>query len=413
MKTLIGIDWSQRHHDVRVHNEAGACMAKLQIAHSLAGFQQLEEKISQFNNQPEHCLVAIETADNLLVDFLWSRQYRLYVLAPSVVKGNRSRQRASAARDDDSDAALLSEILRTDRHCLIPWQPDGELVSQMRLLLSFIDDLTASITQYNNRLRANLQRYYPQALYAFPQLGTPLALHFLITYPTPEAAACLTYAEFDAFCHQRADRRLDYRPRRFTRLQRPSPTAISSLLPAFQKQTPWLAQMMLSLVQQKQTALRQVQKLFAQHPDQAIFSSLPGAGKLLGPKLLVMFGDHRQQLPSPSVIQALAGTCPVTIKSGQSRSVRFRRACNRTYRATAQQFARASVKRSPWALAYFENARARGMTKSHAYRCLANRWLKIIWTLWQRRQPYDETYHLRQIQKHRRSLSGSRELAMA
>lgn len=413
MKTLIGIDWSQKHHDVRIHNEAGACLAKLQIAHSLAGFQQLEQKIKQFNSEPNNCLVAIETADNLLVDFLWSRQYRLYVLAPSVVKGNRSRQRASAARDDDSDAALLTEILRTDRHLLIPWQPDGELVSHLRLLLSFMDDLTASITQYSNRLRANLLRYYPQALNAFSRIGTPLALHYLIAQPTPEAAAKLTYAEFDAFCQQHGDRRLDYRPRRFARLQQPPPPVATQLLPAFQKQTPWLAQTLLSLVQQKQTALRHAANLFAQHPDQDIFASLPGAGKLLGPKLLVMFGDRRRRLPLPEVIQQLAGTCPVTIKSGQYRSVRFRRACNRVYRATAQQFARASIKQSPWALVYFENACARGMSNSHAYRCLANRWLKIIWTLWQRRQPYDETYHLRQIQKHRRADAGSKELTAA
>ncbi|HID52192.1 MAG TPA: hypothetical protein EYP41_09160, partial [Anaerolineae bacterium] len=209
MKILIGIDWSQKHHDVRIHNEAGACLAKLQIPHSLAGFQQLEQQVQQFNPEPTHCLVAIETADNLLVDFLWSRQYCLYVLAPSVVKGNRSRQRASIARTDDSDAALLADILRTDRHTLIPWQPDGELVSQMRLLLSFIDDLTTSITQYSNRLHASLLRYYPQTLAAFKQIGTPLALHFLIAYPTPEAAVNLTYPEFDAFCQQHGDRRRD------------------------------------------------------------------------------------------------------------------------------------------------------------------------------------------------------------
>ena len=412
MKILIGIDWSQKHHDVRIHNQAGACLLKLQIPHSLAGFQQLEQTIKQFNPEPACCLVAIETADNLLVDFLWSRQYPLYVLAPSVVKGNRSRQRASTARTDDSDAALLADILRTDRHTLIPWQPDGALVSQMRLLLSFIDDLTTSITQYSNRLRASLLRYYPQALAAFKQIGTPLALHFLSAYPTPEAAANLTYTEFDTFCQQHGDRRRDCRPRRFAHLQRPSPSVDSRLLPAFRQQTSWLAQMLLNLIQQKQTALCQVQKLFGQHPDHDIFASLPGTGKLLGPKLLVMFGDHRQRLPLPEVIQGLAGTCPVTIKSGQFRSVRFRRACNRTYRMTAQQFARASIKKSPWALAYFENARARGMTKSHAYRCLANRWLKIIWTLWQRQQLYDETYHLRQIQKHRRSPTGSRPWAM-
>jgi len=42
------------------------------------------------------------------------------------------------------------------------------------------------------------------------------------------------------------------------------------------------------------------------------------------------------------------------------------------------------------------------VTKSHAYRCLANRWLGIIWKLWQSRELYDEAYHLQQIQRHRR-----------
>jgi len=45
---------------------------------------------------------------------------------------------------------------------------------------------------------------------------------------------------------------------------------------------------------------------------------------------------------------------------------------------------------------------ARGHSKSHAYRCLANRWLGIIWKLWQSRERYDETYHLQQIRRHRR-----------
>jgi hypothetical protein len=45
---------------------------------------------------------------------------------------------------------------------------------------------------------------------------------------------------------------------------------------------------------------------------------------------------------------------------------------------------------------------ARGHSKSHAYRCLANRWLGIIWKLWQSRELYDETYHLQQIRRHRR-----------
>jgi transposase len=404
MKTLIGIDWSQAHHDVRIHNEHGACLARFRIPHTEAGFQDLKKRISQFNPKPEACLVAIETAVNLLVDFLWSCHYRLYVIAPSYVNSSRGRQRTSGARDDDSDAALLTDILRTDRRALIPWQPDGAQVQQMRQLLSFIDDLTASIVQYGNRLRTMLQRYYPQPLSAFSGVDVPLCLHFLIAYPTPTAAATLTFSHFQSFCRQHGDRRRDHQARRFAKLQQPAPIADAALLAIYQTQMPWLAQQLLHFVQQKKEAITHLQQLFTDHEDHHIFASLPGTGDLLAPKLLVIFGDHRRRLPTAAMIQGLAGTCPVTIRSGKYRSVRFRRACNRSFRHTAQQFARASISQSPWAAAYYLQARERGLSESHAFRCLANRWLKIIWTLWQRRLTYDETYHLQQVHTHRRSL---------
>ena len=63
--------------------------------------------------------------------------------------------------DDDRDALVLAEILRTDLGRLIPGQPDGPLVRQMRTLLSWVDQLTKSIVRHRNRLRANLLRFYP------------------------------------------------------------------------------------------------------------------------------------------------------------------------------------------------------------------------------------------------------------
>jgi hypothetical protein len=35
-------------------------------------------------------------------------------------------------------------------------------------------------------------------------------------------------------------------------------------------------------------------------------------------------------------------------------------------------------------------------SESHAYRCLANRWLAVAWKLWQSHTPYDDDFHLRQ-----------------
>jgi transposase len=142
--------------------------------------------------------------------------------------------------------------------------------------------------------------------------------------------------------------------------------------------------------------LRELRSLLARHPDAAVFSSLPGAEDLLAPSLLAKFRDDRGRFSSPASVQALAGTCPVTKSSGKRRTVSFRYACDREFRQIAVQRARCSLHQSPWANAYFENARPHCRTQSHAFRCLANRWLAIAWRLWQTGEPYDEGRHLRQ-----------------
>jgi transposase len=402
MFILVGIDWSQDHHNVRIINEDAASLLRFQIPQSPAGFAKLEEHINSFNLPPAHCLVALETAHHLLIDFLWSRRYLVYVIPPSVLSSSRSRYTSSGAHDDDRDAFVLADLLRTDRHRFAPWKPDGLLVTQMRAKLSLVDCLTHSITRFSNRLHAVLQRYYPQAVGVFSDLQTQIALRFLIAYPSPQAAQSLTLALFAEFCRDQGYSHPELIPERYARLRLPTPTPDPTIVLALQDETVFLAQLLLTLVQQKNLEIRHIQRLFAAHPDAPIFDSLPGAGDLLAPKLLVMFGDHRDRFPAPQSIRCLAGTCPVTDQSGKRKRVYFRKACNKGHRNTAQQFAKESTRLSDWAVSYFAEARARRLSKSEAYRCLANRWLGILWKLWQSRQPYDETYHLQQILRHRR-----------
>ena len=112
--------------------------------------------------------------------------------------------------------------------------------------------------------------------------------------------------------------------------------------------------------------------------------------------MLAKFGDDRDRFPTPVDVQALAGTCPVTERSGKRKLVLFRHGCDKEFRRIAQQFARASVPQSGWAAAYWHESRPNCHSDSHAYRILANRWLAIIWKVWQDRKPYDEAYHLQQ-----------------
>ena len=49
MSIYIGIDWSEKHHNVCILNEAGARLNRFQVPHTLAGFQRLAQQLAQVN----------------------------------------------------------------------------------------------------------------------------------------------------------------------------------------------------------------------------------------------------------------------------------------------------------------------------------------------------------------------------
>jgi transposase len=396
MSVYMGIDWSVKKHDFAILNDAGAVIAQAVIPHQKSGFRQLDETREALAVPAAECLVGMETAHNVLIDYLWGQGYsQVYVVPPTVVKSSRGRYGSSGAKSDQMDAQLLADILRTDQARLQPWRPDSLLTRQIRAQVSLVGYLTKSIRRTAERLRANLLRYYPGALELFGGLEAQVTLAFLLEYNTPQAMADVSYDEFLAFMQGRRYPRRAM-PRQYARMQRSYPEASAETVAVYADETTYLAQQLLELVRRKRALKREMDKQFRQHPDAPIFASLPGAGELLAPSLLAKFGDDRERFRTASSVQALAGTCPVTDQSGKKRVVKFRHSCDKAFRQIAQQWARSSLRRSAWAPVYWEQVRARVSHDNDAYRRLANRWLAIAWKLWQTRQLYDEGYHLRQ-----------------
>ena len=397
MQVYIGIDWSENKHDVVFMNADGGAITQVTIEHSLEGFGQIEQLRRQLGATPDECLVGMETAHNLLIDYLWQQGYsQVFVILPRVTKSSRGRYSSSGARTDQGDARLLADLLRTDRARLQPWKPDSLLLRRMAAQVSLLQFQTGNLVRTHNRLRSTLLRYYPAAAYLFSKLCLPISLEFIRAYPTPAAAQALTLQAFGEFARQHRYPQPARLPARYARLQRPWPQANPDTVGIYQAEAQFLAGLLLHLLRSKQTTLQDLQSLFGQHPDAPIFASLPGAGELLAPALLVKFGEDRQRFPTPQSLQALAGTCPVTQSSGKRKSVHFRLACDRHFRTIAQQWAMASLDKSGWANEYFHSVLPHCRSNSHAYRCLANRWLAIAWKLWQTHGTYDETYHLKQ-----------------
>jgi transposase len=395
MPIYIGIDWSQKKHDVAFVNEKGGIIETFVIEHSVAGFAQLEAKREQLQVQAGECIVGMETAHSLLIDHLWLHGYEtIYVLPPGVINANRGRTRQSGARNDRYDSLVVAETLRTDRHKFTCWHPGSSTLQQLRVMVGQGFFWTQESLRLANRLQTLLGRYYPVALAVFPSWPTRLSCDFILAYPTAEAASALTWPQFEAFAKAHHYPRPKQLPAAFQRLQQSYPPVRPALVVSYAQEARTLASLLRTSLEIKAENLKQLHKLFETHPDAHIFASLPGVGAWLAPALLVKVGEDRQRFPTAASLQALAGTCPVTSQSGTRASVYFRRSCDHQFRQIAQQWARAAVKDSDWANSYYQDVLTRSGKPNHAYRCLANRLTAILWKLWQSNTDYDEAVHL-------------------
>jgi transposase len=145
---------------------------------------------------------------------------------------------------------------------------------------------------------------------------------------------------------------------------------------------------------------RRIAEIVATHPEAPLFDSLPGAGKVLVPRLIVAFGTRRERFADAEEMQRYSGIAPVKIASGKTLQVHFRRACPKFLRQTFHEFASHSIATSIWAKAYYQHLRNDEKKDHHAaVRSLAYKWIRIIYRCWKDSKPYDEQIYLRSLRR--------------
>jgi hypothetical protein len=138
------------------------------------------------------------------------------------------------------------------------------------------------------------------------------------------------------------------------------------------------------------------------HPDCPLFASLPGAGAVFAPRLLVAFGEQRERYASADELQRYAGIAPVTERSGNKTWVHWRWQCPTFLRQTFVEWAAESIRHSFWARTYYQQQRDKGTSHQAAVRALAFKWIRMLFRCWQDRTPYEESVYLNAL-KHRGS----------
>ena len=393
-----GFDWGGAEHQFVAVDRQGQIVLSLRFANDAQGWALFRQRVAALPALG----VAIETSCGPAVERLVDLGLGVYPMNPKAAERYRDRKAPSGAKDDTLDAWSFADALRTDGHGWRPLLPQDPLTTELRLLCRDEVKLIEQRTALVNQLRAALCEYYPAALAAFDDWTAEGPWRFVIAFPDPPALAKAGKRKWEKFLHahklyrpQTAERRMAaFAAALAFASPNPAVTRAKSLLAVT------VAKQLCLLESQLEEYRRRVVQLFHDHPDHDCFGSLPGAGAKIAPRLLAELGANRAVFATAEALQNYAGTSPVTRQSGRSRIVVLRRACNKTLRATVHLWADLSRRSCVWAETYYQQKRAGGMNHTAALRCLGQRWVKILWKMWQTRKPYDEALHTRNQTEH-------------
>jgi transposase len=143
-----------------------------------------------------------------------------------------------------------------------------------------------------------------------------------------------------------------------------------------------------------------IAQVFATHPDAAIFRELPGAGKVLAPRLAAAFGTDRARYPDAESVGRYVGVLPVLERSGGRKWVHWRWSAPKFLRQSFVEWAKQTTRYCAWAGAYYELQKGRGKRPQAIYRSLAAKWIRILWRCWHDRQPYADARYCAALKDH-------------
>ena len=397
---FVGIDWANTKHDVCMQAAGSA-------TREFSGLEHTPETIDAWVNtlrqrfKGQSIAICLELNKGPIVYAL--RKYDFLVLFPVnplTLARYREAFTPSHAKDDPTDAELQLELLLKHRDKRKPLQPQSPALRALAQLVEHRRRLVSDKVRLTNRLTSTLKNYFPQVLQWFHDKDTAIFCDFLAQWPTLKAVQLARRSTLERFFRAHHVRYADIIDKRLQAIKGATPLTTDEgvIVPHALLVQALVTQLRVTLqaIADFDTAIAQRAQ---RHPDFPLFDTLPGAGAVFAPRLLVAFGEQRERYASADALQKYAGIAPVTERSGNKTWVHWRLQCPKFLRQTFVEWAAESLRHSFWARTYYEQQRDKGIAHQAAVRALAFKWIRILFRCWQNRMPYDESVYLNALQR--------------
>ncbi|MFR9481206.1 IS110 family transposase [Corynebacterium amycolatum] len=295
------------------------------------------------------------------------------------------------AKTDKRDAFIIADTARTMPHTLRAVDRNDEVLSALKMLSGFDDDIARDCTRTVNRLRSVLTQIYPslERVFAGSTLTRTPILELLIHYKGPQGLKRAGYQRVLNWMIKRT--RKDPTPLVddiFTALKAQTVTVPGS--DAAELVIPQLAANIQALKEQRNTIAEQVEEMLADFPLCEVLMSMPGVGIKTAAQILLAIGDG-SDFASAGHLAAYAGIAPVTRRSGSSIRGEFpARSGNKRLKNALFYSAFAVIRSHEPTRRYYQRKRAEGKRHNAAVICLARRRCNVIYAMLKNKEFFRE-----------------------
>jgi transposase len=390
---FIGLDWSRDKHDFAFLSADGDVLMRDRFKHSASGFIKFVQAVSEYEPEPTEVHLVVELHDGALMAWLLGQEYNVYGLNPKSADRARDCYAPSGSKDDSLDAYVLGDWGRMHYREMRPITSLSELTEQLRGWVRLRARLVQDKTRACQRLRALLSEWAPGYSKLCNDFNRKWQQDILQQYPLVEDLSKTHGNTLRAWARKHRLREKTFQKIQSVRSAEPMP------IPAARREVLryeilQLAETIARLCSQIKEIENRLDAAIEEHPDRAIFESLPVGGTATIAGLMAAFGQNRELNMHWRERAARWGASPVTVQSGRSRHVKRRCACDQVVHQTLQTFAfQTAFKDDCWASDYYDSKRKAGTSHYTALRCLAQRWVKIINRIWEDRILYQEQIH--------------------
>jgi transposase len=406
---FAGIDWASQTHQACLIDAGGKIIGERAFAHGGAGLAELcHWLLATSGAEPAAIAVAIEVPHGPIVEVLLERGFQVYAINPKQLDRFRDRFTVAGAKDDRRDAHVLSDSLRTDRHCFRRLAAEDAIIIELREWSRMTQDLQQERNRLANRVREQLWRYYPQALAIGDDLAADWFLEMWAAVPTPSKAARTRESTVGRVLRAHRIRRITAAEVLRT-LRQPALTVAAGTAEAAGAHIRTVAARLKLVNRQIREAHRQLDSLCArlaedngdkspgQEPEQrdvTILRSLPGVGRIVLATLLAEACEPLRRRDYHA-LRTLSGVAPVTKRSGKRCIVIMRQACHMRLRSAVYHWARVAIQHDQLSRRRYAALRQRGHSHGRALRSVADRLLAVACAMLTRQAMFNPEYSAR------------------